>query len=401
VRLRLALVYAHLHLGASLPRQQVELARYLVRAGHEVHVYYHEAGSEVDLVPGACFHSVPASKPSGSRLGLPLHVASFAWNATRMLQQDRAAYDVVHGRGMSTWEQDIVHVTGVVKAEIARDRAARDDDQGLARRFKDLLLPAAAPIVLVRQAIERRIFEKETPLEIHTDSGMVRDDVLAAYQMDSSRVHAVPPGVSLDEFRPPSDRRAARRDVGFTGNEAVVLFCGHSWKRKGLDRAIRALARMREPATLVVVGDGDVERYEGIARELGVVERVRFAGPRADSWRYFQAADVFVLPTRVDMWGMTIVEAMASGIPPITTTGAGASSVIGDGESGFVLAEPLDIELLASTCDRLVADPTLRERVGHAAAAQARTLTWSEHGRRVEAAMLDAAERRQRGPAAV
>ena len=365
-----------------------------------MHVYYHEAARETSLAPGAQFHAVRASRPSGSRLGLPLHVATFARNATSTLKHDRAAYDVVHSRGMSTWELDIVHVTGVVKAEIARDRAARDEDAGIARQFKDALLPAAAPIILVRQAIERRIFEKGMPLEIHTDSTLVRDDVLASFQVDPSRVRSVPPGVSLEEFRPPIDKEAVRRETEVAGCEPVLLFCGHSWKRKGLDRAIRALARMRQPAKLVVVGDGDVERYRGIAREVGVAERIRFVGHRADSWRFFQAADVFLLPTRVDMWGMTIVEAMASGIPPVTTTAAGAATVIADGESGFVLPEPLDVDLLAATCDRLVADPALRERIGSAAAGRARTLTWTEHGRRVEAAMLDAAERRRRAAAA-
>jgi glycosyltransferase involved in cell wall biosynthesis len=87
---------------------------------------------------------------------------------------------------------------------------------------------------------------------------------------------------------------------------------------------------------------------------------------------------------------------MASGIPPVTTTGAGAAEVITHEENGFVLQEPFDVDLLAATLDRLAGDPDLRHRIGRAAVKRARSLTWDEHGRQVEAAMWDIAERRRR-----
>ena len=392
---RIALVYAHFNLTGSLPRQQVELARYLIAAGHDVHVYLHAGGSKPELAPEATIHEVPGVPISGSRVGLALHVASFARNATKMLAHDRAEYDVIHGRGMSTWEQDIVHVTGVIEGEVARDHAARDERTTLSRRAKDAILPLAAPIVPVRRAIERRIFERRLPLEIHTSSRLIRDDLMHAYPVDDARIQVIPPGVSLDEFRPARDRLAARRHLAIRGDEAVMLFCGDSWKRKGLDLAIHALARMKQPARLVVVGSDDIERYRELARAAGVADRVQFEGPRTDTWRYFQAADIFVLPTRVDMWGMTIPEAMATSVPPVTTTAAGAADVIVEGETGFVLPTPLDVARLAVICDRLAADPALRTRIGKAAAERARTLTWDEHGRSVEAGMERVADRRR------
>jgi UDP-glucose:(heptosyl)LPS alpha-1,3-glucosyltransferase len=393
--MRIALVYAHFNVTGSLPREQVQLARYLVRAGHEVHAYAFAATSEPDLAPGVRFHDVPATRASDTRLGLPLHAATFARNATRMIERDRAAYDVVHGRGMSTWEQDIIHLTGVVSGERRRDRLSRDsDDPG--QRLKDAIRRAISPIVPVRRFIERRILEDRVPLEVHASSRFVRDDVLAAYDLDPARIRVVTLGVDLEEFRAPSDRMAARREVGLSEAETVILFCGHSFRRKGLDRAVLGLGRMREPARLVIVGGDDPAPYVALARQLGVAERLHFTGPRTDTWRFFQAADIFVLPTRVDMWGMTIPEAMASGIPPVTTTGAGAAEVIANEESGFVLQEPLDVDLLAATLDRLARDPDLRHRIGRAAEKRARSLTWDEHGRQVEAAMWDIAERRRR-----
>jgi UDP-glucose:(heptosyl)LPS alpha-1,3-glucosyltransferase len=392
--LRVALVYAHFNFTGSLPRQQVQLARYLVKAGHEVHAYSFAATREPELAPGVHFHDVPAFQPSDSRFGRALHFATFVRNATRMISRNRAAYDAVHGRGMSTCEQDIVHVTGVLSGERRRQRLSRAKE-GVLPRLEDALLPLKAPIIPVRWFIERRILEDRVPLEIHTSSRFVRDDVLAAYDLDPARIHVVPPGVDLNEFHPPADRLVARREVELPGTEPLILFCGHSFKLKGLDRAVLAVKRMREPARLVVVGGDDPADYLKLARRLGVDERLHFTGPRTDTWRFLQAADIFLLPTRVDMWGMPIVEAMASGVPPVTTRGAGAADVIANEESGFVLPEPLDVDLLAATLDRLAANPELRHRIGQAAKKRAQSLTWDEHGRKVEAAMRSIAERRR------
>ena len=393
--MRVALVYAHFNFTGSLPRQQVQLARYLVGAGHEVHAYSFAATREPELAPGVHYHDVPASRASSSRLGYALHAATFARNATRMISDNRAAYDVVHGRGMSTWDQDILHLTGVVSGELRRDWSSRDSG-GLVRRLKEALLPVATPIVSVRRFIERRILEDHVPLEIHTSSRLIRDDLLAAYDVDPARIRVVPPGVDLEEFHPPTDRLAARREVGLTEPETVILFCGHSFKLKGLDRAVLALGKMREPARLVVVGGDDPQPYLRLAMQLGVEDRVNVIGPRTDTWRFFQAADIFILPTRVDMWGMTVAEAMATGVPPITTTSAGAARLISNGENGFVLPEPFEVDLLAGILDRLAADPELRHRIGRAAQKRACTLTWEQHGHEVEAAMRQIAESRPR-----
>jgi UDP-glucose:(heptosyl)LPS alpha-1,3-glucosyltransferase len=295
---------------------------------------------------------------------------------------------------MSTWEQDIVHVTGVVSGEGRRYRLARGRGRKT-QRLEDTLLPLRAPIVPVRRFIERRILEDQVPLEIHTSSRFVRDDILAAYDLDPARIRVVPPGVDLDEFHPPADRSVARREVELSGPESLIFFCGHSFKLKGLDRAVIALSRMREPARLMVVGRDDPAPYLKLASRLGVEERLHFMGPRTDTWRFFQAADIFLLPTRVDMWGMAVVEAMATAVPPVTTRGAGAADVIANEENGFVLPEPLDVDLLAATLDRLASDPELRQRIGQAAKKRARSLTWDEHGSRVEAAMRSIAESRR------
>jgi UDP-glucose:(heptosyl)LPS alpha-1,3-glucosyltransferase len=204
-------------------------------------------------------------------------------------------------------------------------------------------------------------------------------------------VTIVRPGINLDDFKPVVEKRALRRDLGLPETDFLILFCGHDFKRKGLDRAIAALARMSQPAHLVVVGGvagGRQPEYEQLVATLGVADRVHFAGPRHDTHRFFQAADVFVLPTRVDMWGNTVVEAMATRIPAIVTDVAGSASVVEDGVSGYVLASPFDAGQLSALLDRLASDADLRVRVGESARERARGLDWKHHVNVVEAELL-------------
>jgi glycosyltransferase involved in cell wall biosynthesis len=398
---RVALVTRHFNVAGSLGRYSVELARYLVSAGHEVSVFSIAAVTNPELVEGAAFLPVPVALSSSGRTGRAIEVASFARNVARMLTPRRSQFDVVHARAPSTSLGDILHLSGVVEGEVRRFFEARGP-VGLVRRLGDLALPVARPILTARSVLEQRALRNPSLAHIHVDSHQVEEDLLRAYAVDPGKVSVVSPGVNRDEFRPAEDREAVRRELGLPPGETMVLFCGHDFGRKGLDRAVVAVSRMRERAHLVVVGGGEASRFSALAGRLGVGDRLHFAGQRSDAWRYFQAADIFTLPTRVEMWGTTVVEAMASGVPPVVTSVAGSAEVVESGETGFVLPD-FHIDLLAQMLDRLAANPGLRERMGAAARERTKALTWTEHGRRVEEAMLDLRERRsaERGQALV
>ncbi|MGI8606102.1 MAG: glycosyltransferase [Gaiellaceae bacterium] len=383
--LRVALVYRHFNLQGSLQRYHVELARYLVGAGHEVHVYSVPATRDGSLVPGAVHHDVPVLTISGDRVGPAAELASFAWRATRAIRLDFVPFDAVHARAPSVGKCHILHLPGVVGGELRRHRATRSE-AGLVRDLKDLVLPVVRPMTTVRLGLERQALRGSALVEVHVDSELVRSDLLESYPELRVPVQIVSPGVNLEEFRPPSDRRAVREALGLPQDTHLILFCGHDFGRKGLDRAILALARMRETADLVVVGGGEREPYLRLEREARLQGRVHYAGARKDAWRFYQAADVVALPTRVDMWGTSVVEAMASGVPPVTTAAAGAAAVV-DESVGIVLPDPLSLDAFAEALDRLVGDEQLRRRLGAAARERASSLTWIEHGRAVEQAL--------------
>jgi glycosyltransferase involved in cell wall biosynthesis len=367
---RVALVYRHFNLTGSLPRLHVKLAESLCRRGHEVHVYSIAETRDDAAAPDCVFHGVPVTGVTPGRFSLE-ELRPFARNAAALLARER--FDAVYTRLPSTWVGDVVHVPGVF-------RARHHTDTGRVRFAASTLRHPEKRFLL---SMERRAV-LGAGTRIHAESEIVRADLERYYGIEPSRMVLITPGIDLDEFGV-GDREAARRELGLPDG-LLILFCGHDFERKGLDRLIDAAARMQHPARLVVVGGGPAAAYEARAREAGV--EIHFAGGRPDPARYYQAADIFALPTRLDMWGMPVLEAMAAGTPPVVTGNAGVAAAVADGVTGVVLGEPFRTDELASALDRLAGDPSLRERLGAAGLVAVRDHSSEVHADRVEQELL-------------
>jgi UDP-glucose:(heptosyl)LPS alpha-1,3-glucosyltransferase len=178
-------------------------------------------------------------------------------------------------------------------------------------------------------------------------------------------------GIDTGDFAP-GLRRAqaselrARLEIG--EQSLVVAFVGSEWERKGLEPAIAALALAPE-WTLVVAGEGDEQRYRGLAERLGVAPSVRWLGVTSDVRRVYDLADALVLPSSYETFSLVTFEAAASGLPVLATPVNGVRELIRDGETGILITrEP---ELIGERLRRLGADPALRSRLGAAARAAA------------------------------
>src|SRR5262249_7125827 len=154
----------------------------------------------------------------------------------------------------------------------------------------------------------------------------------------------IPYGLDLTAFRfDPDAREEHRARMGTPADRLVVLFVGDDFERKGLDQAICALGRTSQDSELWIAGRGAQDRYRELAGSLGLTERTHFLGrvPNDQLAKVYSAADVFVLPSRQDAWGHTVIEAMAANRPVIVSPFAGSEEVVESGVSGFVL-EPGD-----------------------------------------------------------
>lgn len=188
---------------------------------------------------------------------------------------------------------------------------------------------------------ERAMFTHPQLRCVVCNSEMVRDEIVRHYGVAAEKLVVIRNGIDLQRFRPPSDeeRRAARTQLGWADGKTVFLFVGSGFERKGVEGALRAFARgkLQRDALLVVVGhDKHRSRYERLATELGVDAAVQFTGPQNDVLSYYRAADAFVLPTLYDPQSNAVLEAMACGLPAITSTGCGVAELLSP-QSGHVV----------------------------------------------------------------
>ncbi len=208
-------------------------------------------------------------------------------------------------------------------------------------------------------------------------------------------VVVAPNGVDLVRFKPDAAfRRRIRDQVGLGDADVVALFVGGDWDRKGLPIAIAALAHAAG-VHLWVVGPGDTTRFEKLAREHGVGARVRFFGRRADTERFYAAADIFCLPSLYEAYPLAGLEAAAAGLPVVATPVNGISDLVGEDEAGILVQRaPKDVgEALA----RLACDSALRKRLGSAARRRVEHYTWdASHSDRVSGVRRTRA-RKERG----
>ncbi len=181
---------------------------------------------------------------------------------------------------------------------------------------------------------------------------------------DPARVSLVYPGLDLERFRALPGRAEARARLGLALDVPTVLYVGFSTPRKGVEHLARAAADMSAPIQLLMVGKWEAGYRERFLAALGAARaRTAVAGyvPEREILWYYAAADVLVLPTLLEGVGFPLIEAMAAGLPLVTTTGGAAGEVAG--EAGIAVA-PTDSAALAQALTRLLGDADLRARLG-------------------------------------
>jgi UDP-glucose:(heptosyl)LPS alpha-1,3-glucosyltransferase len=157
----------------------------------------------------------------------------------------------------------------------------------------------------------------------------------------------------------------------------VLLLIGNDLKIKGLGTVLRALALLPDlPLSLIIAGSDSLHPFMELARQLHVADRCVWQSPVSDVLELYAAADLYVAPSLEDSFGLPVAEAMACGLPVITSVCTGVADRIRDGYDGFVLADPSDPGSLSRLIRTLAADPELRRRMGESAARTAAQWTW-------------------------
>jgi len=213
---------------------------------------------------------------------------------------------------------------------------------------------------------ERRLFASPRLRAVICNSNMVANEIRIRFGVPESRLHVIYNGVDLEAFHPRlrgQHRADMRRRLGIAESTVVFLMVGSGFERKGVPQLLGALARLPDAQQrLVIVGE---DRRSGALRRraaaLGLGERALFAGPQRDPGPWYAMADCFVLPTLYDPFPNAALEAMACGLPVITSTTCGAAEFILEGKNGFV-CDALDVEALAGRMGEI--DQASAQRMG-------------------------------------
>jgi UDP-glucose:(heptosyl)LPS alpha-1,3-glucosyltransferase len=354
------------HGGGGTERDLIVTAKCLIEAGHAVTIYAAEIRGDIQRFN--------LKRVAGFAPGRAAALLRFAWAAPAAARRDGADLVVSFARAVGA---DVMRSGG--GAHVSYVRAARQWRGGLAWRAM-----WASPYHRVQMFIERRGFRSPRLRRAIAVSNLVRDDLIREFGLQPEKVATLYNGVDLERFTLPRDdgaRREMRGRLGIGNGAPLAAFVGNGFSRKGLRFLIEAWPRVERGAHLLVVGSDRAEaRYRAAAERAGVGGRIHFAGARSDVPEIFRAVDVFALPSLFEPFGNVVMEAMASGLPVLSSAKSGVSELLPEAMKPFIVANPTDCGEIARRMNAMLAN--YRE-LGAAARAAAERYPWTGYGERL------------------
>ncbi len=374
--MRVALSFPGCHRRGGVERVVYECASYLASRGHETHLFAAECDGSLDS--RVTRHVVPVpEQPAAFR---PWH---FRRSSARQLRSGGTGY--VHSAfGVESPDDGVLWVGSVHRAWLEISGESRD--------FKGRLRQRLNPFHPVILNLERRYYQGRRYRRLIALTEQVKSDLQRFYQVPDEDIIVLPNGFSPTEFNVETARErreAMRAELGYRPSDRVVIFVANELERKGFGQLLRAIAGLGDPTLqLLVVGRVTSAGYAGEIERLGLADRVRFTGPTSDVAAYYAAADVFALPTQYEAWGLVIVEALACGLPVVTSRLAGAAQVVFEGHTGELLDDPFDVDEISRRLGQVLS----RNDVSAAEIAQSvQSYAWPNILRRYEALLLECA----------
>jgi D-inositol-3-phosphate glycosyltransferase len=373
-----------------------DLGRELSRRGHHVDVYTRSQNASIPRIAhtlgrgGRVIHVPAGPERPYPKVRIYDHLPQFVEGVLAQAEDDGIVYDLIHSHywlsGWAAqelrrkWNAPIVHMShtlGEMKNRVARTSEQREPPLRI-RVERDVL-----------HSVDRIV--APTPAE--------EEQLVELYDAPEDRIRVIPPGVNLELFHPIPAAQAKER-IGLDAACRTILFVGRIEPLKGIDAllwAISLIAR-KHPELIcgmcvVVIGgnptqaDGDSEmtRLKELREGLGISEVVCFLGAQdQDSLQhYYAAAEVVVMPSDYESFGMVALEAMACGTPVIASDVGGLAYLVRHGRTGYRVPAR-DPGALAAKITRLLTDEGLRRRMGERAACWAEGYSWTHIGERIE-----------------
>ena len=329
-----------------------EYTTHLANAGHNIHIFANQ------WVPSS-HSSISVHPVRAIKLSSFLRTLSFSVFALQAVRADQ--FDIIQSHER-LWTQDVYRAGDGCHREWLERRA------NYSSSFKKLSFRLNLFHQLVLR-LEKKIFESGQCKKIIAISEMVKRDILKHYKLPEGRIEVVYNGVSLDRFHPDNKnrfRKEVRNRLGISDTEVMVLFVGSGFERKGLKYLLKALTYIKKNnLRLVLLGKGNWESYLSLLSEANK-KKVIHLDPIDNIETLYASADFFVLPSIYEPFGNANLEALASGLPIITSRNCGVAEIIISKKEGIILEEPSDVEAIAEAIDYLMASE-VRESMGKSA----------------------------------
>ena len=363
--MRIALVTHHAHSHGGVPQYVIALATVLAQ-DHEVTIFSNDFEGLEDTA--VRHRRVWAMGSSG-----------FLWPVTFSLWSSLL---LILSHLKKTGRFDIIHTHGdyAAFADVNTSHFCEAEEVERLRRHRPGVTLGERLHHRVTALLEKGLVTQSKGKPLIVLSERMKREFLSHYGSLGERLFVISSGVDSTKYSP-ANRPLYRNEIRHhrvPAADTLVLFIGGDWERKGLPQAIKALARLRSSeVTLLVVGRGDTAHYRKLARKEGVEKRVIFAGPVEETWKYYAASDIFLLPSLYEPFGLCILEAMSTGVPVVISREAGAAELIQDRVNGLLLKNPGDVAEIGAKLDLLVGDDEFRRRLGDRARQTAMECTWS------------------------
>jgi D-inositol-3-phosphate glycosyltransferase len=385
-RRRIAMICAHTSPLSALGGRESggmnvyvrEISRELGARGDQVDVFTRRASDADPAIqpfgPNARVIAIDAGPPRlVEKEELAQHMDAFERGVAEFAASEGHEYDVVHShywlsavageKLAARWNAPHVvmfHTLGEVKKR-ARITERESED----RLAAELRITASASRIVVASAHEQHLLQ-------------------ALYGADAGRIAVVPCGVDLELFSP-MDKHIARKKLGLREGERIILFVGRIEPLKGIDILINAAAQLHEDENfrvLIVGGDAraeqEIAQLTALARQLDIDHHVSFVGavPHDELPTYYNAADVCVVPSYYESFGLVAIESMACGTPVVASRVGGLTSTVSDGETGYLIPWRCP-EPFAERLELLLDNDDLRASFGRAAREGVERYRWA------------------------
>ena len=314
-----------------------QLMKRLGSMGHEVHVFAYrweadQPGQTREGKEAPIFHRVPViSSPSF------LEALTFARSARRLLEREE--FDVIHSFERALY-QDIYRAgDGCHREWLIRRRRL---DPWIKRNTY-----ALNPLHRTLLYLEKRTFHSPRLKKVIANSRRGKAEIIQHYRVPPEKIEVVYNGVDTENFHPGNIiqyRRSMREELKIPTETPVILFLGSGFRRKGLGALLDSIPLVKREVPqviLLVAGKDRFEEYRQRAQRLGCERNVFFLGPTQRARELYAASDLFALPTLYDPFSNACLEAMATGIPVLTTSGNGVAELIQDRKNGFIVQDPM------------------------------------------------------------